>query len=463
MIEVSPHDPATAYLAATRYKLDDNKPMLYKTTDYGENWVNISRGIPEHDYTRVVRADPGRPGLLYAGTETGVYVSFDDGVHWKSIRANLPRVPVYDLAIKANDLIAATHGRSFWILEDLTQVHQITSGMDEKPFQLLKPRPTYRVRSPFRNRKPTPGKNYRPALGADVAYTEVRGSYGETIRKFLDAGENPPEGIVVHYYLKEGAQKVTLSVLDSEGQEIKAFSSAMPEDESGEGMTDPRTRAEPGMSRFVWDMRYPLAREVPRDKSMEEVLVGPLAKPGTYQVKLTVDGESQTETFEILKDPRASAEQKEFDAQFQLLIKIRDKLSQTHDAINRLRGISEQVVEWTRRAQNHSSDDTMSNAAETLREKLSAIESELIQVDYKGARDRLDLPVKLNRKLAELASVVASADFSPPKQTYQVFDYLEGTINQHLDNLDKIVEQDLSHFMEIIQELHIPAIVPSPR
>ena len=237
----------------------------------------------------------------------------------------------------------------------------------------------------------------------------------------------------------------------------------MPEDDSAEGMTDLRTPAESGMNRFVWDLRYPLAREVPGDKSMEEVLIGPLAKPGTYQVKLRVDGESQTETFEILKDPRVAAEQKEFDAQFQLLIKIRDKLSQTHDAINRLRGISEQVVEWTLRAQAHSADNTVPNAAKTLREKLSAIESELIQVDFKGARDRLDLPVKLNRKLAELASVVASADFSPPKQTYEVFDYLEGTINQHLDNLDNIVEQDLSRFMEIIQALHIPMIVPRPR
>ena len=460
MIEASPHDPATAYLAATRYKLDDNRPMLYKTTDYGETWVNISMGIPEHDYTRVVRADPKRPGLLYAGTETGVYLSFDDGFHWESLQANLPRVPVYDLAIKNDDLIAATHGRSFWILDDLTQVHQISIGVAEKPLHLFKPGPTYRVRSPFRNRKPTAGKNYRPALGANVAYTEVRGPYGETIRKFLDAGENPPEGVVVCYYLKERAQEITLSFLDNEGQEIKVFTSSIPEGKSAEESTDPRTRSEPGMSRFVWDMRYPISREVPGDKSMEEVLVGPLAKPGTYQVVLKVDDVSQTETFQILKDPRVAAEQKEFDAQFQLLIKIRDKLSETHDAVNRIRRIAEQVDEWTRRAQNNSSGETVSKAAETLKEKLSAIESELIQVNYKGARDRLDLPVKLNRKLAELTSVVASADFSPPKQTYEVFAYLEGTINQHLENLDEIVSQDLSNFMEIIQELHIPAIVP---
>ena len=462
MIEVSPHDPATAYLAATRYKLDDNRPMLYKTADYGATWVNISDGIPEHDYTRVVRADPGRRGLLYAGTETGVYVSFDDGDHWESIQANLPRVPVYDLAIKDNDLIAATHGRSFWILDDLTQVHQITGNMAERPFHILKPRPTYRVRSPFRNRKPTAGKNYRPALGADVAYTEVRGPYGEVLRKFLDAGENPPEGVIISYHLKEHGDDVTVSILDSVGQEIKSFSSAMPEDELAEGLTDPRPRTEPGMSRFVWDLRYPPAREVPGDKSTEEVLVGPLAKPGTYQVKLTVDGQSQTETFEILKDPRVAAGQKEFDAQFQLLIKIRDKLSETHDAVNRLRGISQQVNEWTRRAQAYSSDETVSNAADTLKEKLSAIESELIQVDYKGARDRLDLPVKLNRKLAELSSVVASADFPPPQQAYEVFDYLAGVINHQFKNLDKIVDQDVSHFMKIIQELHIPAIVASP-
>ena len=217
MIEVSPHDPATAYIAATRYKQDDTRPMLYKTTDYGQTWTSITNGLPQDDYTRVVREDPTDPGLLYAGTETGVYVSFDQGDSWQPLRANpgfrsgqaLPVVPVYDLLVKDDNLIAATHGRAFWVLDDLTQLHQLTSTLAEQPFQLLQPRDTLRVRSPFRDRKPNTGKSYRAGLGADVTYSESLGQRGETLRKFWDAGENPPDGVMVHYYLKEAPEEVT--------------------------------------------------------------------------------------------------------------------------------------------------------------------------------------------------------------------------------------------------------------
>ena len=206
MIEPSPHDPATAYIAATRYKLDDPRPMLYKTNDYGKTWTDISQGIPGGDYTRVIREDPTRRGLLYVGTETGVYLSFDDGAFWQSLQANLPVVPVHDLVVKDNDLLAATHGRSFWILDDLTQIHQVTDDLASKSFHLMKPRDTYRVAGP--------GKNYQLALGA-VAYSET---------KFLDAGENPSDGVVVTYYLRDKPsqdEEVLLSFLDADGQMIK--------------------------------------------------------------------------------------------------------------------------------------------------------------------------------------------------------------------------------------------------
>ena len=191
MIEVSPHDPATAYIAATRYKLDDTRPMLYRTTDYGQTWTSITAGLPEDDYTRVVREDPVRPGLLYAGTETGAYVSFDQGDSWQPLRANLPVVPVYDLEVKDDNLIAATHGRSFWIMDDLTQLRQLAPALADQPIVLLQPRDTYRVRSPFRDRKPSPGKMYRSGLGADVTYSETLGPAGQTMRKMWDAGGKP--------------------------------------------------------------------------------------------------------------------------------------------------------------------------------------------------------------------------------------------------------------------------------
>ena len=466
MIEVSPHDAAKAYLAATSYKLDETRPMLYKTSDYGGSWTDISQGIPEGDYTRVIRDDPVRRGLLYVGTETGVYVSYDGGGSWAPLQGNLPTVPVYDLAVKDNDLVAATHGRSFWVLDDLTILHQITNELAESPVHLLQSRTSVRLRSPAASRKPSKGKQYRLSLGADVTYTEDTGPGGETVRRFLDAGENPPRGVTVTYYLKEKPEgEVTLTVLDSLDQAIKSFTSAAPENKSvagaGDGGWEPRLLAEAGVNRFVWDMHYPDARKVPGDKTTEEMTTGPVAPPGNYRLSLRVDGVEQTGEFQIVKDPRVAASQADFDSQFDLHIGIRDKLSETHDTINQLRNIRRQVEEWEQRAGSHSSAETVAGAAASLKDKLTAIESELVQAGYKGARDRLNLPVKLNRKLAELVIVVGSADFAPPKQVGEVFQDLSSRIDTQISLLEEVVDRDVAEFVNLVEELGIPAIIPS--
>ena len=462
MIEVSPHTPATAYMAATRYKLDETRPMLYKTSDYGQSWTDISQGIPESDYTRVIREDPGRRGLLYVGTETGVYVSYDDGGAWSPLQGNLPTVPIYDLAVKDNDLIAATHGRSFWILDDLTTLHQLTNELTVSPVQLLQPRTSVRLRSPAAPRKPSMGKHYRLSLGADVTYTEKKGPGGETVRQFLDAGENPPQGVIVTYYLKDAPEgEVTLKVWDNHDQLINTFTSTDPENQSGDGDQEPRLPAVSGINRFVWNMRYPDARKVPGDKTTEDMTTGPTAPPGDYRLSLSVDGTEQTQEFQIVKDPRVAASQADFDSQFDLHISIRDKLSETHDSINKLRSIRRQVEEWAQRAESHSSAETVASAAILLKEKLAAIENELVQVEYKGARDRLNRPVKLNRKLAEVIAVVASADFAPPKQAGEVFQDLSTRIDVQIKLLEDVVENDVFQFISLVEELGIPAIIPS--
>ena len=462
MIEASPHDPGTAYMAATQYKLDDTRPMLYKTNDYGKTWVRITKGIPEDDYTRVIKEDPGHRGLLYAGTETGAYVSLDDGATWQPMQANLPRVPVYDLVVKDDELLAATHGRSFWVLDDVTQIRQLTDGISNDSFHLMKPRAALRLPSAFGARKVTAGKNYQLALGANVTFIDTEQPDGEMTRTFLDAGQNPPNGVVVTYYLKEKPEdEVTLSFQDAAGAPIKAFSSNVPESEPANGVRSPRVRAEAGMNRFVWNMRYPDATKVPGDKSTEESLSGPLALPGRYQVTLEAGGRSITEPFDIVKDPRVSATQADFEAQFQLLMKVRDRLSETHDAVNRLRGVKKQVDEWVQRARHHSAAAAISDAATALTDKLSTIENELVQVSYRGAGDRLDLPAKLNRKLAEVTAVVACADFAPPKQVYEVFDDLSSRIGPHLQRLEEVIDEDVDQFINLINELDIPAIVPS--
>ena len=447
MIEVSPHDPSTAYIATTRYKLDDTRPLLYKTNNYGETWVKITDGIPENDFTRVIREDQTRRGLLYAGTETGIYVSFDDGSSWQSMQANLPRVPIHDLVIKDNDLVIATYGRSFWILDDLPLLHQLTDEVTQSPAQLFKPRETLRIPPPMGSgRRPGPGKNYRLSSDTRVTafYNCATGS-DEVDRVFLDAGKNPPDGVVVTYHLQEKPQEtVTLDFIEEGGQTIQHFSSQ--DDDLVR-----RTPATAGMNRFVWNMRYPTAHKIPGDTVTEaRSALGPLALPGTYQVRLTVDEQSQTESFCIVKDPRVTTTKADFKAQFDLLIEIRDKLSATHDAVGEIRTLRMQIDQWVNCAKGHAQAGNVSSGADSLREKLTAIEYELVQVASNETQNRFNPPVKLNRKLAELSKVVDINDFRPPTQTYDVFHDLSARIDYQLGLLKDIVSLDIPAFNDII-------------
>lgn len=462
-IEPSPHHPGTAYLAAHRYRLDDFRPMLFRTTDFGKSWTEICSGVRGDDVTRVIREDPARAGLLYLGTETGLYISFDHGETWQTFQANLPIVPVYDLVIKDDDLLAATHGRSFWILDDLTHIRQLTSDLSDMPFQLFKPRRAYRFGSPLGSRKPASGKNYQLSLGGMVTYTEKRGPDGEVVRKFLDAGENPPDGVITTYYLQEEPrQEVTLTYLDADENVIKVFSSARPEG-ADSAPTEPVIPARAGVNRFQWNMRYPDAVKVPGDKSLEGAGSGPVAVPGAYYVVLTVDGKSsEAIQFDIEKDPRVDATQEDLQAQFDLLIQIRDRLSETNRAINTLRNVRDQTEEWVRRSRGSAAADSISGSAETIADKLEQIEHPLIQVDYRGARERLHLPVKLNRKLAELMTVVASADFAPARQMVEVYEDVSARVTPYLDTLNEILETDVQEFINLVNEMEVPAIVSRP-
>ena len=448
MIEPSPHDPGTAYLVATRYKWGDQNPFMYRTTDYGETWQDITEGIPEGAFTRVVREDPSRSGLLYAGTESGVYVSFNGGDSWQALQSNLPIVPVHDMAVKENDLVAATHGRSFWILDDLTPIHQLKDGLDSADNHLFKPRPAYRyLTSTGAERPGGPGKNYTLASGVIVTFYEKK----DAGKVFLDAGKNPPAGLVVNYYLKEKPEgDLSLTFLDSSNQEIRSFSSNAGEDK-------PKVATEAGSNRFVWDMRYPEAHKVKGDSTTEKGLSGPVAAPGTYQVRLAVNGDVFTQEFEIRKDPRVSATQEDLDAQFALLIEIRDKLSQTQDAINSIRNVKGQLEGWKKRP---GTSETVLDAAASLEGKLSGIEEELIQPRSSAPLDRVNYPTRLNVKIASLTSVVASADAVPTQQSYQVFQDISARIDSELERLNEVNSTDLATFNNLVQDLGLAAVAP---
>jgi photosystem II stability/assembly factor-like uncharacterized protein len=476
IVEPSPHDPATAYVAATRYKWDDFQPYLYKTHDYGASWKEITTGIAVDDFTRVIREDPVRRGLLYAGTETGVYISFDDGEHWQSLRLNLPVVPVHDLVIKDTDLVVATHGRSLWILDDLTPLRTISKELQDVQVHLFKPRPAFRFMTSWGfSRASAPGRFYRLTGDRMITARHQQKPGGEMVDRNLDAGENPPDGVIVYYYLNQKPEgEVKLTVRTAQGVEIKTFTSEagrnqLPAEESQADPTDeeenkekkdPRVPKEAGTNRFIWNMRYPDPAKVDGYVASEAVLSGPLAAPDAYEVQLTVGGQTLTETFEIRQDPRVSATQEDLDAQFALQLNIRDKLSETHDAINTLRNIRQQLEDWERRTRERQDHEKIAKAARSLREKLTPIEDELTQSKAKTRQDTMNWPLKLNGKLAWLGAVVASAQAAPTKQEYELFADLSQRIDEQLQQFSKIIDTDVAAFNDLMSESGVPAIIP---
>ncbi len=482
-LEVSPHEPGAAYVAATRYKLDDYHAYLYKTEDYGRTWRALSGGFPAGEISRVIRADPVRRGLLYVGTETGIAVSWDGGVTWNRVPGNRRVRPGYDLAVKDCDLVAATHGRSFWILDDVTPLREVTEVREEAgatATRLLLPRPTVR---PWQNWSVDlfrgPGKahkNYMMALGTGLTFYEDRTPEGERVRTFLDAGENPPTGAIVYYVLGGApAGPVSLAFLDATGAVIRTFTTKPEESSaSASGTTGaaaagtklaPKTEryitAKPGLNRFVWDLRYPEAERVPGDVTTEKAITGPLAPPGSYQVRLAVGAQSWTHSFEVRKDPRVPASQADLDAQFALWRQIRDTLSETHGGINRLRRIRRQVTEWSQRIRESAAPadlQSIAGAADALTVKLTDIETELIQTAARNSTDALRLPARLNLRLASLVSVVSSADAPPPRQAFEVYEYLAARVRQELDRLQSLIETDVAAFNALVREVSLPAI-----
>lgn len=477
IIEPSPHDPATAYVAANRYKLDDFHPYLYKTNDYGATWTKITTGIAENDFTRAIREDPVRRGLLYAGTETGVHVSFDDGEHWQSLRLNLPAVPIHDLVIKDTDLVAATHGRSFWILDDITPLRYISEQVQDAPVYLFKPRPAVRfITSWGYSRASAPGIFYRNTGDIMITARRELKPGGETVDRNLNAGENPPDGVLVYYFLKQKPEgEVKLTFLDAQGEQIKSFTSEQaqsqspkaedappeaPDEEEDREKKDPRVPKEAGMNRFLWNARYPDPKKVDGYVASEAVMAGPVTAPGTYHVQLAVADQTLTEAFEVQKDPRVPATQEDLDSQFKLLLKVRDKLSETHDAINTLRNIRQQVEDWEKRTRERKDHEAVSSAARSLKEKLSPIEDELTQSRAKTRQDTMNFPAKLNGKLAWLAGVVASAQAAPTRQQYELYADLAGRIDVQIQRLQEIIDTDVAAFNGLMRESEMPAVIP---
>ena len=430
-IEASPHDPKKAYFAATMYKHGDFRPYLYRTADAGKTWKQIAAGIPADAFTRVIREDPNVAGLLYAGTETGMYVSFDDGASWESLQLNLPAVPITDLALhkEMKDLVVATQGRSFWILDDLPVLHEWKRrGNGFFPVE-----PAWRMES-----------GHAP------------------VRPGMAAGENPPAGAVFHFWLDELPEgEALLEILDARGKVIRRFSSRQaPEEGGGDSEEGPRrgpgaARFQPakGFNRFVWDLRHEDAKSIPNLILWAGSVRGPKAAPGRYRARFSAGKVSFETEFEVRKDPRlADVTQEDLEKQEQFLLQIRDKLTEIHESILKIREVRSQVQAWGKRSQ------ALEKPARELAAKLTAVEEELYQTKNRSSQDPLNYPIKLNNKLAALASIAGSAESRPTAQSYQVYEDLATRANAQLRTLEGLLKKDLEAFNRLVQGQNLPAV-----
>jgi len=418
LIEASPHRPGGAYVAANRYQLADRAPYVFATDDYGKTWRKITAGLPADDFARAVREDPKRAGLLYLGTEHGIYVSFDDGASWQTLRLNLPVTPVHGLVVEENDLVIGTHGRSFYVLDEIGILRQLAPDAAAEPVRLF--RPSGAVRSVSR-------------------------------------------GSTFDYWLKEQPRRLRLEIFDAGGRAVRAFSEPAeprPED-AASGVTEssrapvPRLPAAAGMNRFVWDLRWSHADDFPGLIMYQATTRGPRLPPGSYRVRLTADGQSREETFEIRKDPRlTSVSQADLDEQFRLALVIHEKFSAANRAVTRIRDLKRQISERAGRTQ----DARVGTAGRTVADRLSAVEREIYQVRNRATKDPLNFAPKLNNKLAVLGTVVDSADARPTDSSYAVFKELSAQLDAQLARLDQITREDVAAFNALLAGLKIDPV-----
>ncbi len=425
MIEASPHDPATAFLAVDNHENDDLAPYIYITRDYGKTWTKSVAGIPGDQFVRVVREDPERKGLLFAGTERGVFVSFDSGPRWRSLQSNLPVTPIHDLVIKEGDVVVATHGRSFWVLDDISPLRQLGEARSARAAFVFAPAPAVRT---------TGGGGFGGG----------RRGRGEA-RELM--GQNPPGGIVVHYYLAKPADSVQIEVRDAKGTVIgrvqDAPKSAGFHRVSVRSLSYPSFRGFPGM--ILWAAG---ARPIP-------------APPGVYKVAFQAKGSDWSEQLmrdaRWMKDPRSSATDADLVAQFELARKVSARTSDANDAVVKIREIKKQI---DAAVEASKSDADVGSNGESLKTKLEAIESEIYQVKNRSGQDPLNYPIKLNNKIAALLGVVLSGDFRPTDQAYEVFESLSSQLQVQLDALRAVLEYELKSYNELLKSKNIPAVDP---
>jgi photosystem II stability/assembly factor-like uncharacterized protein len=420
-VETDPFEKGKAYFAGTKYKSDDFTPYIFKTTDYGKTWIRITNGIGATHFTRCIRADKKVRGLLYAGTEYGMYISYDDGASWKPFQLNLPLVPVTDLTIKENDLIVATQGRAFWVLDDLTVVQQKAQGITDKNLFVFPVNEAYRFDG-FQNGN---AKN---------------------------AGFNPPNGTVINYYLKNttDSSKISIEILDKDKKQIKLFATNAKE-------KDDKIEIRTGMNQFVWNMYYAPAEKIEGLILWHGTVPGPKAAPGIYHYKIKADKDSAEGSFIIKANPVYKLSQQAYEDQFNFLIAIRDKFNDMQKAMKNIGDLRKQINDFTDK-QGKGLDKEIKQQADTINKQMTVIEEALHQTKAKSGQDVLNFPIRLDDKISGLYDFASSGNAAPAKQVKDAFAELAALADEQLNKLKKILSEDLLKLNQMIREKELQVI-----
>ena len=417
-IEPSYFNEGTCYIAGTKYKTGDFAPYLYKTTDYGKSWKKITNGIQPEHFTRVVREDPKKEGLLYAGTETGMYISFDAGSNWKPFQLNLPVVPITDLALKDNNLIVATQGRSLYIIDDLSVLHQLNSSSKTSAVKLFKPKDTYRMD-------------------------------GGSRKNSNDSGTNHPSGVMTYFYLPEYDAKkdsISLTYFDAKNDTIKSYNSKVKKD---------KLEIKEGANQFNWDMTYEGAERLEGMILWWASTEGPKQIPGTYTVKLNVNGTDYSQSYSVLADPRSESSKEDMEAQFDFIADVNKTVDHAHQSIKKIRNINSQLSAFEKQYKENIATKDLREKSKKLREDLEEIEKALYQTKNRSGQDPLNFPIRLTNKLAHLNSLVGMGDFAPTDQDVAVKNMLTQQIETELNKFDKLVNDEVSAFNESFNAMQL--------
>jgi photosystem II stability/assembly factor-like uncharacterized protein len=422
-VETDPFKKGKAYFVGTKYKSDDYTPYIFKTEDYGKTWKSITNGIDKMHFARCIRADKKVPGLLYAGTEFGMYISYDDGANWKKFQLNLPIVSITDLLIKENDLIVATQGRAIWVLDDLNLVQQRAQANLQKRLQVFAVNDAYRT----------------------------EGTQNLSIR---NAGTNPLNGVVFNYYLKDAtdSSKVSITIFDKKGNIIRTYSRDAKD-------TTNKLDFNNGMNQFVWNMQYPAPERIENMILWNGNVGAPKAAPGRYTARFRYANDSTDVPFVIKADPNYKMTEAEYDQQVSFLLKIRDKFSQVQRAIKDIRLIRTQLNEFTSRSDSSTKD--LKPLADTINKKITAVEEALYQTKAKSGQDVLNYPIRLNDKISGVFDFAASGNTPPAQQAVETFTFLSVEADKQLAILKQVMDNEVKKFNQLIYQKRIPVVGPT--